>query len=361
MMEETIIMEINGLLCHDHVTANMKPRLSFDERRSYTEWREEIKVKLTELLGLDVIAENAVTDPQMQIVEEEQKDGYRQIRFEFESEVGSVVPCYILIPDGLCGKAPVVITLQGHNKSGFHSSIADPICHETLDYDLGRGAFAVQAVKSGFIGVAIDQRGMGERKAMNSLVRRVSTDPASGSCYYEATSALMLGRTLIGERAWDIMRTIDLLPNFAECDTEKIAITGNSGGGTASYYAACMDDRIKICAPSCAFCPYPESILKFYHCSCNYIPNAYRYFDMQDLSCLIAPRRLAIVSGEYDTGFLIKGVKKGYETVERIYKAAGAADNCSLTVNPTPHFWSKDVMWELIGKEFALLEGKNNE
>ena len=64
-------MEINGLLCHDRITANTKPKLSFDEGRSYTEWRGEVKEKLTELLGIDVIAENAVSDPKMEIVEEE--------------------------------------------------------------------------------------------------------------------------------------------------------------------------------------------------------------------------------------------------------------------------------------------------
>ena len=347
-------MEINGLLCHDRVTANTKPKLSFDESRNYPEWREEIKEKLIELLGLDVIAENAVSDPKMEIVEEEQKDGYKQIRFEFESENGSVVPCYILVPDGLLDKAPVVITLQGHNHMGFRSSIGDP-GPDTEDYDTGRGTFAIQAVKEGYIAVAIEQRGMGERRAQNTLIRRVSLNPGSGSCYWEATTAQMLGRTLIGERVWDIQRTIDLLSNFSECDTDKIVITGNSGGGTASYYAACMDERIKICAPSCAFCPYPESILRYYHCSCNYIPNAYRYVDMQDLSCLIAPRRLAIVAGKYDTGFPLKGVMRGYETVEKIYKMAGASENCSLTVTDKKHFWCEDVMWRVIGEELKKL------
>ena len=59
-------------------------------------------------------------------------------------------------------------------------------------------------------------------------------------------SAIILGRTLIGERAWDVMRAIDVLSYFKELDLD--VITGNSGGGTASFYSACLDERIKISA-----------------------------------------------------------------------------------------------------------------
>ena len=332
----------------------MRPILSFDERADYMVWKKQIKDKFIELIGLDEIKKNTALTPNLEIVSEEIKEGYKQIRFEFESEIGSIVPCYLLIPDTGKEKYPVAIVLQGHNQQGFASSVGNVYCHETLEYDSGNGMFAVQAVRQGYIALAIEQRGMGERKALNTLKRRVSLTP-QGGCYYEATTALMLGRTLIGERCWDISCAIDLLKEFPQCDLDKIIITGNSGGGTASYYAACVDERIKICAPSCAFCPYPESVLQFYHCSCNYIPQAFKYFDMQDLACLIAPRRLAIVAGKYDTAFLIDGVKRGYETVQQIYDKEGVKDNCSLTITDKGHFWLAETMWKTIKNELARL------
>ena len=342
-------MDINGLFCHDKLTRDTKPKLTYSDKRDFLSWKSEVKEKLIELLGLDVIAENACP-LQMEIIEEEQKGGYKQIRFEFESEQGAVVPCYLLIPDTGKEKYPVAIVLQGHNQQGFASSVGNAYCHETLDYDTGRGMFAVQAVQNGYIALAIEQRGMGERSAQNDLKRRVSLTPRGG-CYYEATTALMLGRTIIGERCWDISRAIDLLVNFKQCDVDNIVITGNSGGGTASFCAACVDERISVCVPSCSFCPYPESVLKFYHCSCNYIPQAFRYFDMQDLACLIAPRKLIIVAGKYDTAFLINGVKRGYETVKKIYEKAGVKHNCCLVETDKGHFWCEDIVWDSINKE----------
>lgn len=342
-------MSYNGVKCHDLLTKKQQPKLSFNADCDYLAWQQSIRDKYIETLGLDTIAENSC-EPDFVIEEEIQQEGYKQIRFSFYSEPGAQVPCYLLIPDGVTKKTPVAVVLQGHNKMGFSSSIGNPLCHETLDYDTGNGMFAVQAVQNGFIALAVEMRGRGERAALNTIERRVYIGEAG--CYWEATTALTLGRTLIGERVWDISKAIDMLEeHFDVCDTQKVVITGNSGGGTASYYTACYDNRIKICAPSCGFCSYPESILKFYHCSCNYLPYAYKYFDMQDLSCLIAPRKLTVVAGKLDTAFLVGGVKEACQTVDQIYKKAGAEGNSRLIVTKFGHYWHADTMWTEIVKD----------
>ena len=107
--------------------------------------------------------------------------------------------------------------------------------------------------------------------------------------------------------------------------------------------------------PSSAFCPYKESILRLYHCSCNYIPSAYRYYDMQDLSCLIAPRQLTIVTGQLDPSFLVEGVRRGFETVKKVYKKEKALDNAKLIITPNGHWWNVDIMWPEMKKEMIRL------
>jgi cephalosporin-C deacetylase-like acetyl esterase len=216
----------------------MNPKLSFDERADYGDWKAKIREKFIELTGLDDIEKNVAPEPKFEIERREQKDGYEQIRFTFLSESGSVVTCYLLIPELGRKKYPVVITLQGHS-TGFHNSIGEPKFEEDKKYQ-PRGAFAVQAVREGYVALAIEQRGMGERAPQNEDFRRVNFGPNGGD-YYSQMTGILLGRTLIGERCFDISRAIDMLNNFPECDTDKIVITGNSGGGTASYYAAAYD------------------------------------------------------------------------------------------------------------------------
>ncbi len=339
--------EIKGDLCHQLLMKATTPKLTFDEGKDFNAWREQVKDKLFELAGIYNIQKNACP-LNVEIESEVQKDGYKQIRFVFESEKGAFVPCYLLVPDGEKKKYPVAITLQGHS-SGFHNSIAEPKNEKENEYALGRGAFAVQAVKQGYVALAIEQRGMGERRPSERHQN------GANMCEYTAHIALLLGRTILGERMWDVSKAIDALATFDCVDLNDVFITGNSGGGTMSFYAACYDERIKFSVPSCAFCTYEDSIMNWFHCSCNFIPHAYEWFEMQDLACLIAPRKLLAIAGVEDYIFPINGVKKGYETVKKIYEKAGVANNCKLVETPKGHWWCEDIVWS----EIAALRKKN--
>ena len=340
-------MEIRGELCHELLLKSQTPSLTYNEDVDFESWRAELKKNANEFLGLNEIAKNSCP-PNLTIEEDIEKEGYRRIRFVIETEIGAFCPCYLLIPNTGKDKYPLAITLQGHS-TGFHNSIGEPKYDDDVDY-MPRGAFAVQAVENGFAALAIEQRAMGERRVTDSNKWR------SRGCDFHSFTAMLLGRTVIGERCWDISRCIDALQYFKDyLDLDKIVLTGNSGGGTATYYASCFDDRIKIAVPSCAFCTYEESILSMYHCSCNYIPNARKYYEMQDFSALIAPRKLVLINGEKDTIFPITGVKKGYEVIKKIYKSAGCEDNCRLVVTPKSHWWCVDNVWPTILEEAKKL------
>lgn len=328
--------------CHDSLRDSTEQKLSFNNSVNYAEWKKEIKEKFLELIGYNRVKSNA-SDLNFEIEKETQKDGYKQIRFTIESEKNCIVPVYVLIPDTGKTKYPVAITMQGHS-SGFHNSIGEPKNEKENDYALGRGQFAVQAVKRGYIAVAIEQRAMGEQRPLEHL------RSMSQMCGYEAMTAIMMGRTLIAERVWDISRVIDALSNFPQCNLNDIFITGNSGGGTVSYYAACIDERIKLSAPSCAVCTYKGSILNIFHCACNYIPDAFNWFEMGDLSCMIAPRKLLVISGKDDVIFPIDEAKKAFSTIEEIFKKEGVINNCKMLVTEKDHYWCEDVVWDGIKK-----------
>ena len=113
-----------------------------------------------------------------------------------------VVPCYLLIPDNGKKKYPVVITLQGHS-TGFHNSI-NVAKYPGDEEDLPRVAFAIQAVENGYAALAIEQRAMGETKPQKEKRNW------GKMCSFTAQVAFSLGRTLIGERVWDVSKAIDV-------------------------------------------------------------------------------------------------------------------------------------------------------
>ena len=327
--------KIDNDIIHENLLKN-KPILAFDDNANYKEWKERLRQKYIELLGIDNIAKNAC-EIKIEIEETFETDEYTRIRYVFESEKGCPVPCYLLIPKTEQKKFPICICLQGHT-TGFHISIGKKK-YEEDDITLENNTFALDAVKHGYAALAVEQRGMGER---TTLYQKRGPALTCG-CYYTAMTALMLGRTLLGERVWDVSKAIDSLEYFKDkLDLDDITCVGTSGGGTATYYSACYDQRIKVAAPTCAVCSYRSSIGDMWHCSCNYVPHSAEYFDMGELSALIAPRKLLVSVGEIDPIFPLEGTKEVYSVIEKIYQKENAKDNCRLVIFPNkPHYFDK--------------------
>lgn len=325
---------------HLYLRDNMKQKLAYSDDNDFDEWKSQVREKLSELTGINVIKQNAC--PKHYETEYVQDCGtYTKTRFVVETERNNFVPCYLLVPNTGKDKYPVAIVEQGHTKGGMYHSIGETRCEKDEQYQ-PRGAFAFQAMENGFAALCIELRGMGELEPQGR--KRQWGD----MCKYTAHTALILGRTLLGERMWDVSKVIDVLGDFAQLDTDNIVMTGVSGGGTITFYASCYDERIKLSAPCCAFCPFAESIIEMYHCICNYVPHAYEWYDMQDLSCLIAPRKLLIINGEQDEIFPLDGTLRGYETAQKIFAKAGAKDNCKLVLTPYAHYWAPEYVWNNI-------------
>ena len=333
---------INVDIIHENLFLE-KPLLAFSGEVNYPVWKEEIRKKYIELLGLDTIKQN---DCELKIDIEEmvETEEYIRYRYTFESEKDSIVPCYLLIPKGKNKKYPVCVCLQGHT-TGFHISIGEKK-YDQDDEPLKTSTFALDAVKNGFAALCIEQRGMGERTTPLDIRARA----IKCGCYHTAMTALLLGRTIIGERVWDVHKGIDSLSTFQEyLNLDDITVLGNSGGGTATYYSACFDQRIKMAVVSCAISTYKDSIANRWHCSCNYIPQIAKYMDMGELSALIAPQKLLICNGETDPIFPLPGTKEVYKVIEQIYKKEDASNNVRMIVFPDkPHYFEKKTVFENI-------------
>lgn len=343
-------------LCHEQAQRNRKPLLSYDENAPFDPWRKAVREKLTELLG--DMPERVPLN--MRIEWEKEHDTFVEKRILFDAEAYTTVPCHLWVPKNAKKPCPVVICLQGHS-TGMHNSMGRQIHQKDFD-NMGRGGdrdFAVQAVAQGYAALVLEQRGMGERLSTKSFIMPENT-PARAveeynhvGCLYPAMSALLQGRTLLGERVWEVSRAIDLIETIPELDSDRIACLGNSGGGTTTYYAACMDERIKIAVPSCSVCTFIESIGITAHCTCNYLPGMAKYLDMGELAACIAPRKLIMVSGAEDPIFRIEGSKDAYRVIKKIYEKAGSPENCTMVIGDGGHRFYAQPAW----KEFNRLTG----
>ena len=308
--------------------------------KDYEVWKKNARAKLWELLSMDNLT---LTDADLQIEYETECEieGSTEIRFTYQSEQGYRVPAHLFIPKDTEKKPPVMICLQGHS-SGMHISFGRPKYEG--DEETIRGGdrdFCVRAVKEGFAAIAIEQRGLGE-----------CSDRDGRLCLDSAMDALLQGRTIIGERVWDVMRLIDVLENdFSDrLDIEKICLMGNSGGGTTTVYVAALEDRITLAMPSCAMCTYKDSIGAMHHCSCNFVPDIANFFDMNDLLAMAYPKLYIQVSGIEDNIFPIYGAEEVFNKGKKIYDENGKTECCVLVKGNGGHRFYADDAWPFVHK-----------
>jgi dienelactone hydrolase len=356
--------ELSPNRAYQRIFSTTTPRLAYSPERDITGWRRDLEEALRTAVG--AMPSPVPLNPTW--MEEEQIGDMtvRRVEFSVEEDVRAVG--WLATPSGpgetpspghTRPSLPTMICLQGHT-SGAHISLGRKHFPGDGDAILGDRDFAVQAVQRGFNAFALEQRAFGLREDGRPLTDRKHYNPETPHtderCRHMAMVSLLLGRTMIGERVHDVRCALDLLETVPSVDNDRIGITGNSGGGTTSYYAAALDTRIAAVMPGCSVAPYAESIGVIDHCSDNYLPGAYLNFDMSDLAGLIAPRPMVIVSGDQDPLFPIGPVRSAVEQIRSIYTAFGATDHLCHHIGSGDHRFFRSA-WD----DFVALTGWGDE
>lgn len=256
----------------------------------------------------------------------------------FTAEAGSDVPAYVCLPRESRAPHRFVICLQGHT-SGMHNSIAVSPDESHPHAVVGDQDFALGCMARGLAALCIEQRAIGERE------ERVQKSLAPKRCQDAAIQALMLGRTLVGERVFDLGRAVDYLEERGDVNMADLGVLGHSGGGTVALYGAALMPRLKWAMCSGYFCTYRDSVMAMNHCVCNYLPGLLQVAEMADIAGLIAPRPLVVVTGREDPMLPYAATKTAFRRLQTIYAAGGAADRCRLVTGPDGHRFYADAAW----------------
>lgn len=266
-------------------------------------------------------------------------------KIAFTSEPCADILAYVCLPKAARPPYTFMICLQGHS-TGMHNSIAVRREDETKPLKVeGDRDFALGCMQRGIAALCIEQRAFGERREQKQ--KQVSPH----GCHDATMQALMLGRTLIGERVYDVDRGIDYLSQRGDANMNSIGVMGNSGGGTISVFSAALLPRIAFAMPSCYFCTFSDSIMSIYHCADNYIPGLLKYAEMADVMGLFAPKPVVIVAGKADPIFPIRATRCAFKDLQRIYDACGAKNLCHLVVGNGGHRFYADDAWPVMMRE----------
>jgi cephalosporin-C deacetylase-like acetyl esterase len=287
----------------------------------WKEYQQEVKLKLAQIIG--PFPEKTPLNPEITGVIK--KDDYTVEKLIYESQPGFYVTAALFLPNNRKGKAPAIVYCSGHSDLGFRSDT-----YQTKIINL---------VKKGFVVLAFDPLGQGERMQYPDDEGKWSR--IGGSTHehsYAGAQSFINGNSLAKIMIWDGIRSVDYLLTRPEVDPQRIGMTGRSGGGTQTAYIAAFDDRIVAAAPE-AYITRMETLLKTrgpQDAEQNLPGFVAKELDLADYLVARVPKPTLIISTSRDF-FSIEGARDTYHELQRAYRAMGKPENISMSEDDAPH------------------------
>jgi len=259
---------------------------------------------------------------------------------------------WLLRPKG-DGPFPLAVTPHGHENGDTYVGIwHDERSREQItkeDQDV-----AVQAATRGFLTIAPATRGMG-LNPKSFKIADIAKRHSGRDCCCHSWQVIVAGRTMLGERVWDLMRILDWALALPEVNHNVVLMMGNSGGGMATLHTAAADERVTVAVPCCAYSNYLSPFGTLRHCPCNAIPGIMSFGEYWDVAGLVAPRHILTVNGDSDSFHPVGEVNHAVSRLKEIYQATGAANCYEHRFGHGGHRFYSDLMWPWIDQAIQTL------
>ncbi|MCB9766833.1 MAG: dienelactone hydrolase family protein [Candidatus Omnitrophica bacterium] len=176
-----------------------------------------------------------ITPAEVKEISREAKEGYEQVRLEYEIDGGVTVAAYLLVPDNLEGEHPGIIAFHQTTEEGKNEP-AGLAGRESLH-------FGTELVRRGYVVLIPDSITAGER-----------IDPP-GAFHTAAHYRRHSNTSAMGKMIQDGRVAISVLQSFDFVDGDRIGTIGHSLGAEESLFVAAFDDRVKAAVASCGYAP----------------------------------------------------------------------------------------------------------
>ena len=153
------------------------------------------------------------------------------------------------------------------------------------------------------------------------------------------------GYTSAGVECLNGIRGIDYLISRPDVDPGRIAVTGISGGGAATFWIAAADERVRVAVPVSGMADLPSYVTNRVingHCDCMFLYNTFQW-PWTTIAALVAPRPMLFINSDADPIFPMDANQRVINRLERIYSLYGRSDFVDSVVSMGGHAYRKDV------------------
>ena len=321
--------------------------------KNFKKWKKAARAKVFECM---MTPPKTAAAWDMEVLGEEQRDGYKAQKIAFNINAYSRITAYLLIPDGK-GPFPTVNALHDHGAHLFigkekmirpfftmeeqDSPTKQALCQEILD---DADAWAKQLydnqyvgdylAKHGYVVFSADAPMWGERGRKEGVDRN-KYDLIAGNM-------MMLGRDLSAFMTYDDIASTEFLASLPMVDAKRIGCVGCSMGAYRSWMLSALSDRIKAGASICWMITTDAQLTQRFGRKenggfANCIPGLRQYLDYPHIASLACPKPMLFINGTKDKLFPVPGVKDAFAEMHKVWKSQGADNLLDTELWDIPH------------------------
>lgn len=278
-------------------------------------WQKSLRAKFWKLLKMDdLVASGAKIPFEPKQVGVWDMGDFVAKKMTIRSTPGRAITVVLTLPK-IGGKThPAVVCIGGHG-SGLYSTYANgkPFADWSPQ---GRDSSSI------YKGFAAELAGKGYVTIATVVSQHEVREP---------------GRTLMGERLWDLMRCVSYLRTLPEVNKSRIGCGGLSLGGEMTMWLAAMDTRIAA-ADSSGFLTVMDQMEKG-HCKCWKFDGLRELVDYADIYALTTPRPLQCENGRKEPpgSFTPALAEKAMGEIRPIYASFKKPGNVTLDIHDGGH------------------------
>jgi len=281
---------------------------------SLSSWKQQRPRRIEEYrqsLGLDLVGPLGV--PTIRNYEEFRGRGFYCRKFAFELLPDCWGAAAIYYPDAPSPEMrPAVLYTCGHSSRGSWHFQAHPVLW----------------ARRGYVCLILD-----------TLEQNDNRGEHHGADLHLHHHRIALGYGSCGGEVFNTIRALDVLAADPAVDAGRIGITGVSGGGAMSLFAAALDQRIRAVSTLCGLCSPWDAIGNRHllsHCDCMFPLNLFQR-DLADIAALVAPRAALFCFGENDAIFHTSECLAMVERARKVWKVCEADERFQVVTANGPH------------------------
>ena len=257
-------------------------------------------------------------------------NGFHIEKLIYQSLPGLYVTALVYVPEDGAPVHPAVLVPAGHSPQG-------KIHYQDLCQRL---------VQRGYLVISWDPIGQGERSQFwDARTQKSRYNLICAEHAVMGNLAYLVGTNLARWEVWDGIRAVDYLLTRPDVDSNRISITGTSGGGFQTALLGALDERIKVVIPSCYITALPMRVENRIFADPDSDPEQDLFgfisngVDHAGLLLMMYPRPVMVAAVTLDF-FPMQGAHKSYSEVRRFYERFGYADRIGFTESYNQHQYS---------------------